>query len=127
MSTAANSELTHDRAALIRQAFRLEYITLAWMTIEAAVAISSGVAADSLTLIAFALFAPGRVLSAREARDTTRGIVWLHRFRPSNVTSYCAPLLPCCCSSASEKASRWACIYPSQGLSSDCYCCSAFC
>jgi divalent metal cation (Fe/Co/Zn/Cd) transporter len=53
MSTAANSELTDDRAALIRQAFRLEYITLGWMTIEAAVAIGSGVAAGSLTLTAF--------------------------------------------------------------------------
>src|ERR1700736_277833 len=53
MSTAANSELTDDRAALIRQAFRLEYITLGWMTIEAGVAIGSGVAAGSLTLTAF--------------------------------------------------------------------------
>ena len=40
--------MTNDRAAMIRQAFRLEYITLAWMTIEAAVAIGSGAAADSL-------------------------------------------------------------------------------
>jgi hypothetical protein len=40
---------------MIRQAFRLEYITLAWMTIEAAVAIGSGVAADSLTLTAFGI------------------------------------------------------------------------
>ncbi len=38
---------------MIRQAFRLEYITLAWMTIEAVVAIGSGIAADSLTMIAF--------------------------------------------------------------------------
>src|ERR1700730_10588962 len=53
MSVANPSAATSDRAALIRQAFRLEYITLGWMTIEAAVAIGSGVAAGSLTLTAF--------------------------------------------------------------------------
>jgi divalent metal cation (Fe/Co/Zn/Cd) transporter len=55
MSTAGTTEITHDRAALIQQAFRLEYLTLAWMTIEAAVAIGSGVAAGSLTLTAFGI------------------------------------------------------------------------
>jgi hypothetical protein len=30
------SKATNGRTALIREAFRLEYITLAWMTIEAA-------------------------------------------------------------------------------------------
>jgi divalent metal cation (Fe/Co/Zn/Cd) transporter len=55
MSTAGTPEMTNDRAALIQQAFRLEYITLAWMTIEAAVAIGSGVAANSLTLTAFGI------------------------------------------------------------------------
>ena len=55
MSIAHPSELTNDRAALIRQAFRLEYITLAWMMIEAGVAIGSGVAADSLTLTALGI------------------------------------------------------------------------
>jgi divalent metal cation (Fe/Co/Zn/Cd) transporter len=40
---------------LIREAFRLEYITLAWMTVEACVAIGSGFAADSLTLTAFGI------------------------------------------------------------------------
>jgi divalent metal cation (Fe/Co/Zn/Cd) transporter len=38
-----------------RQAFRLEYVTLAWMTIEAVIAIGSGIAADSLTLMAFGI------------------------------------------------------------------------
>jgi divalent metal cation (Fe/Co/Zn/Cd) transporter len=55
MSTAGSSEMANDRAEMIRQAFRLEYITLAWMTIEAAVAIGSGAAADSLTLTAFGI------------------------------------------------------------------------
>jgi divalent metal cation (Fe/Co/Zn/Cd) transporter len=55
MSVASPSPVTDDRTALIRQAFRLEYITLAWMTIEAVVAIGSGVAAESLTLTAFGI------------------------------------------------------------------------
>jgi divalent metal cation (Fe/Co/Zn/Cd) transporter len=55
MSVASPSVVTDNRTALIRQAFRLEYITLAWMTIEAAVAIGSGIAADSLALTAFGI------------------------------------------------------------------------
>ena len=45
----------NDRPALIRQAFQLEYMTLAWMTTEAAVAIGFGIAAGSLTLTAFGI------------------------------------------------------------------------
>jgi divalent metal cation (Fe/Co/Zn/Cd) transporter len=41
------------RASLVRQALRLEWITAGWMLIEAAVAIGSGAAARSLSLIAF--------------------------------------------------------------------------
>jgi Co/Zn/Cd efflux system component len=55
MTVAIPSAATDDRTALIRRAFRLEYITLAWMLIEAVVAIGSGVAADSLTLMAFGI------------------------------------------------------------------------
>jgi len=55
MRVASPSAVTDDRTALIRQAFRLEYITLTWMTIETVVAIGSGVAADSLTLTAFGI------------------------------------------------------------------------
>ena len=55
MSAAGSTEPTDDRAALVRQAFRLEYMTLAWMTIEAAVAIGSGVTTNSLTLTAFGI------------------------------------------------------------------------
>ena len=40
---------------MIRQAFWLEYLTLAWMAVEAAVAIASGIAANSLTLVAFGM------------------------------------------------------------------------
>jgi divalent metal cation (Fe/Co/Zn/Cd) transporter len=55
MRFSSPSETTTNRYALIQQAFRLEYFTLAWMTIEAVVAIGSGVAAGSLTLTAFGI------------------------------------------------------------------------
>jgi divalent metal cation (Fe/Co/Zn/Cd) transporter len=42
-----------DRPALVRQAFRWEYATVAWMLIEAAVAGWAGIEAHSLMLIAF--------------------------------------------------------------------------
>src|ERR1700719_693006 len=44
-----------ERAPLVREAFRLEYVTLAWMVIEAGVAIGAGVAARSITLLAFGI------------------------------------------------------------------------
>jgi hypothetical protein len=48
------SELPHAaRSDLVRRAFRLESFTAGWMLIEAVVAIASGAAANSLSLIAF--------------------------------------------------------------------------
>jgi len=44
-----------NRSMLIAQAFRLEYVTLAWMIVETAIAIGSGVAAGSLLLLAFGI------------------------------------------------------------------------
>jgi divalent metal cation (Fe/Co/Zn/Cd) transporter len=44
-----------QRQRLIRQAFRLEWLAAGWLAIEAAVAIASGIAAGSITLIAFGL------------------------------------------------------------------------
>ena len=52
-ANTADYETDVARAALIRRAFRLEYLTLAWMTVEAAVGIGAGIAAGSLVLIAF--------------------------------------------------------------------------
>jgi divalent metal cation (Fe/Co/Zn/Cd) transporter len=43
------------RTPLIAQTFRLEWFTIAWMTIESAVAISAGISAHSLSLTAFGL------------------------------------------------------------------------
>src|SRR3984893_917769 len=42
-----------ERTVLIHKAFRLEWLTVAWRSMEALVAIASGVAARSLTLTAF--------------------------------------------------------------------------
>ena len=44
-----------DKQALIREAFRLEWLTIGWMTVEAIVAIASGLVAGSLVLTAFGL------------------------------------------------------------------------
>jgi hypothetical protein len=42
-----------SRSDLVRWAFRLEWLTAAWMAIEAAVATGSGIFVNSLSLIAF--------------------------------------------------------------------------
>lgn len=44
-----------DRLPLIREAFRLEWLTIGWMSVEAVVAIGAGVTAGSLVLLAFGL------------------------------------------------------------------------
>jgi hypothetical protein len=51
----ADAGAVEGRLKLVRQAFLLEYLTLAWMVIEAGVAIGSGVAARSVTLLAFGI------------------------------------------------------------------------
>jgi divalent metal cation (Fe/Co/Zn/Cd) transporter len=48
---ASTPDAARDKS--IRAAFRLEYLTLGWMTMEAAVGIVAGVAAGSLALAAF--------------------------------------------------------------------------
>ena len=50
-----DAALVQGRRELVRQAFFLEYVTVAWMMIEASVAIGSGVAAHSITLLAFGI------------------------------------------------------------------------
>jgi divalent metal cation (Fe/Co/Zn/Cd) transporter len=52
------------RIRVIQQVFLLEYVTLAWMVIEAVVAIASGVAATSITLIAFGIDSAIEIASA---------------------------------------------------------------
>jgi hypothetical protein len=53
--TPSALSLTSERPALIRQAFRLEWMTVAWMVVEGVVALAAGLAAGSLTLMAFGL------------------------------------------------------------------------
>jgi len=43
MSVGSACSAADGRALMIEQAFRLEYVTLAWMMVEAAVAIGSGI------------------------------------------------------------------------------------
>ncbi len=78
MSIAGPSSAVDNRAALIEQAFRLEYVTIAWMVIEAAVAIGAGIAAGSLALLAFGIdsvieLASAAVLVWRLAVELRRG------------------------------------------------------
>ena len=53
-----------DRAPLIRRAFRLEWLTIGWMTIEAVVALVAGIGAGSLVLVAFGLDSVIELISA---------------------------------------------------------------
>jgi divalent metal cation (Fe/Co/Zn/Cd) transporter len=53
-----------ERTVLIQNAFRLEWLTVAWMVIEALVAVGSGVIARSLTLTAFGLDSVIELVSA---------------------------------------------------------------
>jgi divalent metal cation (Fe/Co/Zn/Cd) transporter len=55
---------TAERVHLVRHAFWLEWITVAWMVIEAAVAIASGIAAGSITLLAFGIDSVIELISA---------------------------------------------------------------
>jgi hypothetical protein len=66
---SAGSVLTQERAMLIRQAFRLEWLTVAWMIVEGAVAIGAGIAAASLTLTAFGLDSVERAATAKRLRQ----------------------------------------------------------
>jgi divalent metal cation (Fe/Co/Zn/Cd) transporter len=52
------------RATLIQRAFRLEWLTIIWMTVETAVAISAGVVAHSLLLFAFGIDSVIEIVSA---------------------------------------------------------------
>ncbi len=66
------------RAALVRQAFRLEYLTIGWIVVEAVVALGSGIAARSVTLLAFGIdsvieLVSGGVLIWRLAVELRRG------------------------------------------------------
>jgi divalent metal cation (Fe/Co/Zn/Cd) transporter len=48
-------KIASDRAILVREAFRLEWLTVAWVAIEAVVGTATGITAGSLVLMAFGL------------------------------------------------------------------------
>ena len=52
------------RRRLVRQSFFLEYLTLAWMVVEAGVAIGAGLAGRSITLLAFGIDSVIELISA---------------------------------------------------------------
>ena len=56
--------LDATRARLIRDVFRLEWLTVGWMVIEAVVALAAGIAAGSLVLVAFGLDSVIELMSA---------------------------------------------------------------
>jgi len=73
-----------DRLPLIREAFRLEWLTIGWMTIEAVIAIAAGVTAGSLVLVAFGLdsvieLASAAVLMWRLSVELRHGRVFSER------------------------------------------------
>src|ERR1700730_16136202 len=53
-----------DRLPLIREVFRLEWLTIGWMIIEAVVALAAGVVSGSVVLIAFGLDSVIELISA---------------------------------------------------------------
>jgi divalent metal cation (Fe/Co/Zn/Cd) transporter len=55
---------TSQRSDLVGQAIRLEALTVAWLTVEAVVAVASGVAAHSLSLLAFGIDSLIELISA---------------------------------------------------------------
>jgi divalent metal cation (Fe/Co/Zn/Cd) transporter len=77
MASSSQSQ-SRSRRRLIARAFRLEWLTLGWLSVEAAIAIGSGIAAHSLSLFAFGLdsiieFGSAAVLLWRLAVEIRRG------------------------------------------------------
>jgi divalent metal cation (Fe/Co/Zn/Cd) transporter len=60
----ADTVAVDQRTQRIREAFRLEYVTIGWMVIEAGVAIGSGIIARSVTLLAFGIDSVIELVSA---------------------------------------------------------------
>src|SRR4051795_9761739 len=63
-SLHAAERSSRGRADLIAQAIRLEALTVCWLTIEAFVAVASGIAAHSLSLVAFGIDSVIELISA---------------------------------------------------------------
>jgi divalent metal cation (Fe/Co/Zn/Cd) transporter len=61
---ASGAERDVERRELVARAFRLEWLTIGWMSVEAVVATVSGIAAHSLSLVAFGVDSVIELLSA---------------------------------------------------------------
>jgi divalent metal cation (Fe/Co/Zn/Cd) transporter len=64
VTPALTVTLDAERVKLVKEAFRLEWFTIAWMTVEAVVAIAAGVAAHSISLTAFGIDSLIEIISA---------------------------------------------------------------
>jgi divalent metal cation (Fe/Co/Zn/Cd) transporter len=64
LGPAVGPALDAERRALVAQAFRLEWLTVGWLAVEALVATISGMAAHSLSLLAFGIDSVIELLSA---------------------------------------------------------------
>jgi divalent metal cation (Fe/Co/Zn/Cd) transporter len=63
-SELSRADAAASRGLLIRKAFALEWITIAWMILEAGAAIVAGLAAHSLSLVAFGIDSVIELMSA---------------------------------------------------------------
>ena len=72
MPSLVNTALLPDRPALLARGRRLEYLTIAWNTFEAIVALVSGILAGSIALVGFGL---------DSVIETTSAVILLWRFR----------------------------------------------
>jgi Co/Zn/Cd efflux system component len=64
MRPATGAERGVERRELVARAFRLEWLTIGWMSVEAVIATVSGLAAHSISLLAFGIDSVIELLSA---------------------------------------------------------------
>src|SRR2546430_10995621 len=81
-----NSTMDIARSAALRRGVRLEVVTIAWMLVEAAVALGAGIAARSVLLTAFGVdsiveLLSGVILYRRLAADSNQEAVDIGRLR----------------------------------------------
>jgi divalent metal cation (Fe/Co/Zn/Cd) transporter len=71
--TAAMTAGAEPRARLLRRAIRLEQFSVAWMLIEAGVAVTAGVIAGSLALTSFGFDSIIELVSSRAMTTASAG------------------------------------------------------
>jgi cation diffusion facilitator family transporter len=75
-STERSNADAHHRATAIRQALRLEYLTVGWNVIEGAIAITAAVLANSVALLGFGI---------DSCVESASGIIMLWRLRAEQI------------------------------------------